>query len=154
MLIKESKKQAKYTLISAIILIISGIFGMLNNYGGIYIFVLVVGLFSVWFCTIKLLSKNYMEIFEDGFMIEHSKKQIKFYFKDIDNINIKTFNATRPVEVLNIKFKKGFSCEDRFNFLRFYSQNEATVPNIYEKTIYEICGILGNKFIEFKENNT
>ena len=153
MIIKEEKKSTLYTLLGAFILIIAGAYGTLNNEGWAYIFALVVGFFSVWFCTLKLLSKNYMEVFDDGFMIQHSKKQIKFSFNDIEDIDIKTFKSTKAVQVLNIKFKKGFSCEDRFNFVRFYSDYEATIPNIYEKTFYEICGILKNRFIELKENS-
>ena len=153
MIIKENKKSALYTLIGAVILIIAGVLGTINGDGGAYIFALIVGLACIGFCIAKLLSKNYMEIFDDGFMIEHSKKQMRFDFKDIEDIGIKTFHSTKNVQVLNFKFKKDFSCEDRFNFVRFYSENEATLPNIYEKSFYEICGILRNKFIEFKENN-
>ncbi|MBQ9875694.1 MAG: hypothetical protein IJM31_01225 [Campylobacter sp.] len=151
MTIKENKKSALYTLIGAIILIVAGTLGTLNNEGGAYIFALIVGVACIGFCIAKLLSKNYMEIYDDGFMIEHSKKQMKFNFKDIEDIGIRTFHTTKNVQVLNFKFKKNFSCEDRFNFVRFYSENEATLPNIYEKSFYEICGILRNKFIEFKE---
>ena len=153
MIIKENKKSALYTLIGAVILIIAGVLGTINGDGGAYIFALIVGLACIGFCIAKLLSKNYMEIFDDGFMIEHSKKQMRFDFKDIEDIGIKTFHSTKNVQVLNFNFKKDFSCEDRFNFVRFYSENEATLPNIYEKSFYEICGILRNKFIEFKENN-
>ena len=153
MIIKENKKSAIYTLVGALMLIVAGGLGTLNNEGGAYIFALIVGFACTGFCIAKVLSKNYMEIYDDGFMVEKSKKQMKFDFNDIEDINIKTFNSTKAVQVLNFKFKKNFSCEDRFNFVRFYSENEATLPNIYEKSFYEICGILRNKFIEFKEKS-
>ena len=69
-----------------------------------------------------------------------------FEYKDIANLGTKTFAAGKnKTELLNFVFKKTPQTQDRFNFLRFYSDTEATLPGSFEISIYELSKILREK---------
>lgn len=151
MIIKEDKKKVKYVLLMNVALGIAGVAVLVLNYGNIGFFVLFVGLVGAFFCIKKMLfSDNFLRVDEDGFLIKSGKSEQKFNFKDIEKIGIKTIEEKKNIQVLNFTFKKNLNIEDRFNFLRFYNDKEATLPDIYEKSFYEIEKILKDKFSEFK----
>lgn len=150
MIIKEDKKKLKYILLMNVALSIAGVTVLVLDYGNTGFFVLFVGLVGAFFCIKKMLfSDNFLRVDEDGFLIKSGKKEQKFNFKDIEKIGIKTIDEKKNIQVLNFVFKKGFKLDDRFSFLRFYNDKEATLPNIYEKSFYEIEKILRDKFREF-----
>ncbi|CZE49920.1 hypothetical protein [Campylobacter geochelonis] len=142
MIIKENKKSAIFAGIAGVVLIILSIIAVFEGYGGSAVFGLFVGVISVLACVKKLLSNNFLEILDDGFVIEKNKKMAKFNFKDIKKIDTKTMESKKNIQVLNIEFKKPYKGEDKFNFLRFYCDKEAVLPDIYEKSFYEITKIL------------
>lgn len=150
MIIKEDNKKVRNTLFMNIVLSIVGLVIFVLEYVNIAIFVFLVGLVGVFFCAKKMLfSNNFLRVDEDGFFIKNGKKEQKFNFKDIEKIGIKTIEKNKNIQVLNFVFKKNYKIEDKFSFLRFYNDKEATLPNIYEKSFYEIEKILRDKFREF-----
>ena len=102
--------------------------------------------FCAFFCALRLGAKNYLQIGEDAFTIVRGANSESFEYKDIANLGTKTFAAGKnKTELLNFVFKKAPQAQDRFNFLRFYSDTEATLPGSFEISIYELSKILREK---------
>lgn len=153
MIIKEDKKRVKNALFLNITLSIIGICVFMYNYEKLAIFVILVGIVGVFFCAKKMFfSNNFLRVDKDGFLIKNGKKEHKFHFNDLEKIGIKTIQQKKNIQVLNFIFKKNFKIENRFSFLRFYNDKEATLPDIYEESFYKIEKILKDKFNDYLKN--
>ena len=116
------------------------------GFGGAALFASVVAALCAFFCALRLGAKNYLQIGEDALTIVRGANSESFEYKDIANLGTKTFVAGRnKTELLNFVFKKTPQAQDRFNFLRFYSDTEATLPGSFEISIYELSKILREK---------
>ena len=146
MIVKENKKPVAMTLAGSTILALASGYCYHAGFGGAALFASVVAAFCVFFCALRLGAKNYLQIGEDAFTIVRGANSESFEYKDIANLGTKTFVAGRnKTELLNFVFKKTPQAQDRFNFLRFYSDTEATLPGSFEISIYELSRILREK---------
>jgi len=146
MIVKENKKPVAMTLAGSTILALASGYCYHAGFGGAALFASVVAAFCAFFCALRLGAKNYLQIGEDAFTIVRGANSESFKYKDIANLGTKTFVAGRnKTELLNFVFKKMPQAQDRFNFLRFYSDTEATLPGSFEISIYELSKILREK---------
>ena len=146
MIIKENKKPVAMTLAGSTILALASGYCYHAGFGSAALFASVVAAFCAFFCALRLGAKNYLQIGEDAFTIVRGANSESFEYKDIANLGTKTFVAGRnKTELLNFVFKKTPQAQDRFNFLRFYSDTEATLPGSFEISIYELSKILREK---------
>ena len=146
MIVKENKKPVAMTLAGSAILALASGYCYHAGFGGAALFASVVAAFCAFFCALRLGAKNYLQIGEDAFTIVRGANSESFEYKDIANLGTKTFAAGRnKTELLNFVFKKTPQAQDRFNFLRFYSDTEATLPGSFEISIYELSKILREK---------
>ena len=146
MIVKENKKPVAMTLAGSAILALASGYCYHAGFGGAALFASVVAAFCAFFCALRLGAKNYLQIGEDAFTIVRGANSESFEYKDIANLGTKTFVAGRnKTELLNFVFKKTPQAQDRFNFLRFYSDTEATLPGSFEISIYELSKILREK---------
>lgn len=146
MIVKENKKPVAITLAGSAILALASGYCYHAGFGGAALFASVVAAFCAFFCALRLGAKNYLQIGEDAFTIVRGANSESFEYKDIANLGTKTFVAGRnKTELLNFVFKKAPQAQDRFNFLRFYSDTEATLPGSFEISIYELSKILREK---------
>ena len=146
MIVKENKKPVAMTLAGSAILALASGYCYHAGFGGAALFASVVAAFCAFFCALRLGAKNYLQIGEDAFTIVRGANSESFEYKDIANLGTKTFAAGRnKTELLNFVFKKAPQAQDRFNFLRFYSDTEATLPGSFEISIYELSKILREK---------
>ena len=146
MIIKENKKPVAMTLAGSTILALASGYCYHAGFGGAALFASVVAAFCAFFCALRLGAKNYLQIGEDALTIVRGANSESFEYKDIANLGTKTFVAGRnKTELLNFVFKKTPQAQDRFNFLRFYSDTEATLPGSFEISIYELSKILREK---------
>ena len=146
MIVKENKKPVAMTLAGSAILALASGYCYHAGFGGAALFASVVAAFCAFFCALRLGAKNYLQIGEDAFTIVRGANSESFEYKDIANLGTKTFVAGRnKTELLNFVFKKTPQAQNRFNFLRFYSNTEATLPGSFEISIYELSKILREK---------
>ncbi|WP_297988927.1 hypothetical protein [uncultured Campylobacter sp.] len=146
MIVKENKKPVAMTLAGSAILALASGYCYHAGFGGAALFASVVAAFCAFFCALRLGAKNYLQIGEDALTIVRGANSESFEYKDIANLGTKTFVAGRnKTELLNFVFKKTPQAQDRFNFLRFYSDTEATLPGSFEISIYELSRILREK---------
>ncbi|WP_299227836.1 hypothetical protein [uncultured Campylobacter sp.] len=146
MIVKENKKPVAMTLAGSAILALASGYCYHAGFGGAALFASVVAAFCAFFCALRLGAKNYLQIGEDALTIVRGANSESFEYKDIVNLGIKTFAAGKnKTELLNFVFKKAPQAQDRFNFLRFYSDTEATLPGSFEISIYELSKILREK---------
>ena len=146
MIVKENKKPVAMTLAGSAILALASGYCYHAGFGGAALFASVVAAFCAFFCALRLGAKNYLQIGEDALTIVRGANSESFEYKDIANLGTKTFVAGRnKMELLNFVFKKAPQAQDRFNFLRFYSDTEATLPGSFEISIYELSKILREK---------
>jgi len=146
MIVKENKKPVAMTLAGSAILALASGYCYHAGFGGAALFASVVAAFCAFFGALRLGAKNYLQIGEDALTIVRGANSESFEYKDIANLGTKTFVAGRnKMELLNFVFKKAPQAQDRFNFLRFYSDTEATLPGSFEISIYELSKILREK---------
>ena len=146
MIVKENKKPVAMTLAGSTILALASGYCYHAGFGGAALFASVVAAFCAFFCALRLGAKNYLQIGEDALTIVRGANSESFEYKDIANLGTKTFVAGRnKTELLNFVFKKAPQAQDRFNFLRFYSDTEATLSGSFEISIYELSKILREK---------
>ena len=146
MIVKENKKPVAMTLAGSAILALASGYCYHAGFGGAALFASVVAALCAFFCALRLGAKNYLQIGEDALTIVRGANSESFEYKDIANLGTKTFVAGRnKTELLNFVFKKTPQAQDRFNFLRFYSDTEATLPGSFEISIYELSKILREK---------
>ncbi|MFC2747688.1 MAG: molybdate transport repressor, partial [Campylobacter concisus] len=107
MITKESKKDVFWALAFGLGLFMFSIIGYFYlALGTASLFGVIIGALSVFFCIRKIFQNNFLRIEDDGFIITKGSKSIKFYFKDIEEIAIKSFGDKKKVETLSVKFKK------------------------------------------------
>ena len=107
MITKESKKDVFWALAFGLGLFAFSIVGYFYlALGTASLFGIIIGALSAFFCVRKIFQNNFLSIEDDGFIITKGSKSIKFYFKDIDEIAIKSFGDKKKVETLSVKFKK------------------------------------------------
>ena len=107
MITKESKKDVFWALAFGLGLFAFSIVGYFYlALGTASLFGIIIGALSAFFCVRKIFQNNFLRIEDDGFIITKGSKSIKFYFKDIDEIAIKSFGDKKKVETLSVKFKK------------------------------------------------
>ena len=146
MIVKENKKPVAMTLAGSAILALASGYCYHAGFGGAALFASVVAAFCAFFCALRLGAKNYLQIGENALTIVRGANSESFEYKDIANLGIKTFVAGRnKTELLNFVFKKAPQAQDRFNFLRFYSDTEATLPGSFEISISELSKIVREK---------
>lgn len=146
MIVKENKKPVAMTLAGSAVLALASGYCYHAGFGGAALFASVVAALCAFFCALRLGAKNYLQIGEDALTIVRGANSESFEYKDIANLGTKTFVAGRnKTELLNFVFKKMPQAQDRFNFLRFYSDTEATLPGSFEISIYELSKILREK---------
>lgn len=104
---KESKKDVFWALAFGLGLFAFSIIGYFYlALGTASLFGIIIGALSAFFCVRKIFQNNFLRIEDDGFIITKGSKSIKFYFKDIDEIAIKSFGDKKKVETLSVKFRK------------------------------------------------
>ena len=92
MITTESKQDVFWALTFGLGLFAFSIIGYLYlALGAASLFGIIIGALSAFFCIRKILQNNFLCIEDDGFIITKGSKSIKFYFKDIDEIAIKSF---------------------------------------------------------------
>lgn len=146
MIVKENKKPAAATLAGCVILALVGGYCYHAGFGGAALFASATAAVCAFFCALRLKAKNYLQIDDDALTIVRGADSQRFAYDQIENLGIKTFSAGKNrAGLLNFTFKKAPQLGDRFNFLRFYSDTEATLPGTFEISIYELSKILRRK---------
>ena len=153
MITKESKKDLFLTLAFGVGLFIFSIFGYFYlALGTPSLFGLVVGALSTFFCVRKILQNNFFEIDDDGFSITKGSKNIKFYFKDIDEIAIKSFGDKKKVDALSVKFRKNRLDRDAcFGLVQALSDDVIVIFDRYEISQFTLSKELRDRLTIFKD---
>ena len=152
MITKESKKDLFLTLAFGVGLFIFSIFGYFYlALGTASLFGIIIGALSVFFCVRKILQNNFLRIEDDGFIITKGSKSIKFYFKDIDEIAIKSFGDKKKVETLSVKFKKNRLDRDAcFGLVQPLGDDLIIIFDKYELSKFTISKELRDRLNNFR----
>ncbi|QPH83877.1 molybdate transport repressor [Campylobacter concisus] len=153
MIIKESKKDLFLTLAFGVGLFIFSIFGYFYlALGTPSLLGIVVGALSAFFCIRKILQNNFLRIDDDGFIITKGSKSIKFYFKDIDEIAIRSFGDKKKVETLSVKFRKNRLDRDAcFGLVQPIGDDMIIIFDKYELSKFTISKELRDRLSKFKD---
>lgn len=152
MITKESKKDLFLTLGFGVGLFIFSIFGYFYiALGTPSLLGIIVGALSAFFCVRKILQNNFLQIDDDGFVIAKGSKSIKFYFKDIDEIAIKSFGDKKKVEALSVKFRKNRLDRDAcFGLAQPLGDDMIIIFDKYELSKFTISKELRDRLGKFK----
>ena len=152
MITKESKKDVFWALAFGLGLFIFSIIGYFYlALGTPSLFGVIIGALSVFFCVRKILQNNFLRIEDDGFIITKGSKSIKFYFKDIDEIAIKSFGDKKKVETLSVKFKKNRLDRDAcFGLVQPLGDDLIIIFDKYELSKFTISKELRDRLINFR----
>ena len=152
MITKESKKDLFLTLAFGAGLFIFSIFGYFYlALGTPSLLGIIVGALSAFFCIRKILQNNFLRIDNDGFIITKGSKSIKFYFKDIDEIAIRSFGDKKKVETLSVKFKKNRLDRDAcFGLAQPIGDDMIIIFDKYELSKFTISKELRDRLGKFK----
>lgn len=152
MIIKESKKDVFWALAFGLGLFILSIVGYFYiALGTASLFGIIIGALSVFFCVRKILQNNFLRIEDDGFIITKGSKIIKFYFKDIDEIAIKSFGDKKKVETLSVKFKKNRLDRDAcFGLVQPLGDDLIIIFDKYELSKFTISKELRDRLNNFR----
>ena len=152
-IIKESKKDLFLTLAFGVGLFIFSIFGYFYlALGTPSLLGIVVGALSAFFCIRKILQNNFLRIDDDGFIITKGSKSIKFYFKDIDEIAIRSFGDKKKVETLSVKFRKNRLDRDAcFGLVQPIGEDMIIIFDKYELSKFTISKELRDRLSKFKD---
>ena len=152
MIIKESKKDLFLTLAFGVGLFIFSIFGYFYlALGTPSLLGIVVGALSAFFCIRKILQNNFLRIDDDGFIITKGSKSIKFYFKDIDEIAIRSFGDKKKVETLSVKFRKNRLDRDAcFGLVQPIGDDMIIIFDKYELSKFTISKELRDRLNNFR----
>jgi hypothetical protein len=152
-IIKESKKDLFLTLAFGVGLFIFSIFGYFYlALGTPSLLGIVVGALSAFFCIRKILQNNFLRIDDDGFIITKGSKSIKFYFKDIDEIAIRSFGDKKKVETLSVKFRKNRLDRDAcFGLVQPIGDDMIIIFDKYELSKFTISKELRDRLSKFKD---
>ena len=144
---KENKKGAISALFLAIALFAAGCTGYFYyGIGGTGIFTMVVAVICAVFCVKKIFQVSFLSIDDDGFLVQKSGKNAKFYFEDIEEIGVRMVDAKRKIDVLNVRFKRGKLDRDAADGLMQPIGDDAVIYDKYELPKHEIFKILKQKF--------
>jgi hypothetical protein len=151
-IIKESKKDLFLTLAFGVGLFIFSIFGYFYlALGTPSLLGIVVGALSAFFCIRKILQNNFLRIDDDGFIITKGSKSIKFYFKDIDEIAIRSFGDKKKVETLSVKFRKNRLDRDAcFGLVQPIGDDMIIIFDKYELSKFTISKELRDRLNNFR----
>ena len=149
---KESKKDLFLTLAFGVGLFIFSIFGYFYlALGTPSLLGIIVGALSAFFCIRKILQNNFLRIDDDGFIITKGSKSIKFYFKDIDEIAIRSFGDKKKVENLSVKFRKNRLDRDAcFGLVQPIGDDMIIIFDKYELSKFTISKELRDRLGKFK----
>ncbi len=149
---KESKKDLFLTLAFGVGLFIFSIFGYFYlALGTPSLLGIIVGALSAFFCIRKILQNNFLRIDDDGFIITKGSKSIKFYFKDIDEIAIRSFGDKKKVETLSVKFRKNRLDRDAcFGLAQPIGDDMIIIFDKYELSKFTISKELRDRLGKFK----
>lgn len=152
MITKESKKDVFWALAFGLGLFIFSIVGYFYiALGAASLFGIIIGALSVFFCVRKILQNNFLRIEDDGFIITKGSKSIKFYFKDIDEIAIKSFGDKKKVETLSVKFKKNRLDRDAcFGLVQPLGDDLIIIFDKYELSKFTISKELRDRLNNFR----
>ncbi|MGP1359743.1 molybdate transport repressor [Campylobacter sp.] len=152
MITKESKKDLFLTLAFGVGLFIFSIFGYFYlALGTPSLLGIIVGALSAFFCIRKILQNNFLCIDDDGFIITKGSKSIKFYFKDIDEIAIRSFGDKKKVETLSVKFRKNRLDRDAcFGLVQPIGDDIIIIFDKYELSKFTISKELRDRLGKFK----
>lgn len=152
MITKESKKDVFWALAFGLGLFIFSIIGYFYlALGTASLFGIIIGALSVFFCIRKILQNNFLRIEDDGFIITKGSKSIKFYFKDIDEIAIKSFGDKKKVETLSVKFKKNRLDRDAcFGLVQPLGDDLIIIFDKYELSKFTISKELRDRLNNFR----
>ncbi|WP_149710542.1 molybdate transport repressor [Campylobacter concisus] len=152
MITKESKKDVFWALAFGLGLFAFSIIGYFYlALGTASLFGIIIGALSVFFCVRKIFQNNFLRIEDDGFIITKGSKSIKFYFKDIDEIAIKSFGDKKKVETLSIKFKKNRLDRDAcFGLVQPLGDDLIIIFDKYELSKFTISKELRDRLNNFR----
>ena len=152
MITKESKKDVFWALAFGLGLFAFSIIGYFYlALGTVSLFGVIIGALSVFFCVRKILQNNFLRIEDDGFIITKGSKSIKFYFKDIDEIAIKSFGDKKKVETLSVKFKKNRLDRDAcFGLVQPLGDDLIIIFDKYELSKFTISKELRDRLNNFR----
>ncbi len=152
MITKESKKDVFWALAFGLGLFIFSIVGYFYiSLGAASLFGVIIGALSVFFCVRKIFQNNFLRIEDDGFIITKGSKSIKFYFKDIEEIAIKSFGDKKKVETLSVKFKKNRLDRDAcFGLVQPLGDDLIIIFDKYELSKFTISKELRDRLNNFR----
>ena len=152
MITKESKKDVFWALAFGLGLFIFSIGGYFYlALGAVSLFGIIIGALSAFFCVRKIFQNNFLRIEDDGFIITKGSKSIKFYFKDIDEITIKSFGDKKKVETLSVKFKKNHLDRDAcFGLVQPLGDDLIIIFDKYELSKFTISKELRDRLNNFR----
>ena len=152
MITKESKKDVFWALAFGLGLFIFSIVGYFYiSLGAASLFGVIIGALSVFFCVRKILQNNFLRIEDNGFIITKGSKSIKFYFKDIEEIAIKSFGDKKKVETLSVKFKKNRLDRDAcFGLVQPLGDDLIIIFDKYELSKFTISKELRDRLNNFR----
>ena len=152
MITKESKKDVFWALAFGLGLFIFSIVGYFYiSLGAASLFGIIIGALSAFFCVRKIFQNNFLRIEDDGFIITKGSKSIKFYFKDIDEIAIKSFGDKKKVETLSAKFKKNRLDRDAcFGLVQPLGDDLIIIFDKYELSKFTISKELRDRLNNFR----
>lgn len=152
MITKESKKDVFWALAFGLGLFAFSIVGYFYlALGTASLFGIIIGALSAFFCIRKILQNNFLRIEDDGFIITKGSKSIKFYFKDIDEIAIRSFGDKKKVETLSIKFKKNRLDRDAcFGLVQPLGDDLIIIFDKYELSKFTISKELRDRLNNFR----
>ena len=149
---KENKKGAASALFLAVALFVAGCAGYFYyGIGGTGVFTMVVAVICAVFCVKKIFQVSFLSIDDDGFLVQKGGKNAKFYFKDIDEIAIKSFGDKKKVETLSIKFKKNRLDRDAcFGLVQPLGDDLIIIFDKYELSKFTISKELRDRLNNFR----
>ena len=149
---KESKKDVFWALAFGLGLFIFSIIGYFYiSLGAASLFGIIIGALSAFFCVRKILQNSFLRIEDDGFIITKGSKSIKFYFKDIDEIAIRSFGDKKKVETLSVKFRKNRLDRDAcFGLVQPIGDDMIIIFDKYELSKFTISKELRDRLGKFK----
>lgn len=152
MITKESKKDVFWALAFGLGLFAFSIVGYFYlALDTASLFGIIIGALSAFFCVRKIFQNNFLRIEDDGFIITKGSKSIKFYFKDIDEIAIKSFGDKKKVETLSVKFKKNRLDRDAcFGLVQPLGDDLIIIFDKYELSKFTISKELRDRLNNFR----
>ena len=152
MTVKENKKGAASALFLAIALFCAGFAGYFYYaLGGTGIFTMAVAVICAVLCVKKIFQVSFLRIEDDGFLVQKGGKNAKFYFKDIDEIAIKSFGDKKKVETLSVKFKKNRLDRDAcFGLVQPLGDDLIIIFDKYELSKFTISKELRDRLNNFR----